>query len=160
MKQFTLNLDQKLQRPVVVLDGILALLDTGAHFPIWTDDEDILVSLLNARLVKKGVEFGGFGGTARGNLYQMTFIVGKLIYPNMYIISCSALNVPFHMILSATMFSRLIYEIDDRHHKFNVTIPDGESTVRRLVIEDLNGKLHVLCSNTCYKDRQDTAMDE
>ena len=41
------------------------------------------------------------------------------------------LEVPFNMILSATMFQNLIYEIDDKNHKLNVTIPDEESTETR-----------------------------
>lgn len=148
MRQFTLNLDKKSQRPTVVLDGVLAMLDTGASFPVWVDDEDILVSLLDGKLVKRDVKFGGFGGMTTGNLYQLNnFILGDLIFPNMYIVSCTDLNVPFNMILSATMFSNLIYEIDDRNKKFNVTIPDSESVVRRLVIEDTSGKLHVLCNS-------------
>lgn len=48
------------------------------------------------------------------------------------------------MILSATMFRNLMYEIDDKNHKLNVTIPDGESEIRNLIIRDSNGKLHVL----------------
>lgn len=38
-----------------------------------------------------------------------------------------------------------MYEIDDKNHKLNVTIPDDESTIRNLKIEDSNGKLHILC---------------
>ena len=38
------------------------------------------------------------------------------------------------MILSVSMFSKLRYEIDDEHHKLNVTIPDTQSTVRNLTI--------------------------
>jgi len=51
------------------------------------------------------------------------------------------------MILSATMFSGLIYEIDDCHHKLNVSVPDKESHVRKLKIEDSNGKLHIFCAS-------------
>lgn len=42
MKQFTLNLDVKQQRPVINLKNFRALLDTGAYFPVWTDEEAIL----------------------------------------------------------------------------------------------------------------------
>ena len=43
MKQFTLRLDRKQQRPVVLLKNALtALVDTGAFIPVWTDDEEIL----------------------------------------------------------------------------------------------------------------------
>lgn len=54
-------------------------------------------------------------------------------------------NVPYHIILSATMFHNLIYEIDIKNHKLNIIVPDDESTVRNLRIEDTNGKLHILC---------------
>lgn len=150
MIQFTLDLDSTSQRPIVMLRNfynISALLDTGSSFPIWTDDEEILVSLLNANFIKKGVTFGGFGGQARGNLYTLNLSLGKLIFPNMHIIACNDLNVPFNMILSATMFRNLIYEIDDRNHKLNVTIPNNESSIRNLIIEDKNGKLHILCNS-------------
>ena len=72
--------------------------------------------------------------------------VGKLIYPQMYIVANDDFDTPFYMILSATMFQNLIYEVDDKNHKFNVTIPDHESNVRKLTIEDRNGNLHVLCT--------------
>lgn len=48
------------------------------------------------------------------------------------------------------MFQHLRYEIDDENHKFNVTIPDRESCIRNLKIQDKNGKLHVLC-NSAYR---------
>ena len=44
MKQFTLRLQVKAQRPVIKLVdfyGFDALLDTGALFPVWVEDESI-----------------------------------------------------------------------------------------------------------------------
>ena len=151
MEQFSLELSAEMQRPIVYLEnwyGLNALLDTGAIFPVWTFDEDVLLEI-GGKLVKEGVDFSGFGGTAVGNLYQIPYVtVGKLTFPHMHIISCK-LNedVPYHIILSATMFRNLRYEIDDKEHILNITIPDGESTVRNLVIEDKKGKLHVLCQS-------------
>ena len=149
MKQFTLDLARDSQRPIIKLkdwNNFRALLDTGASIPLWTTSESVLKNL-DGKLKKQGVPFSGFGGTATGNLYQVTLEVGDLIFPNMHIVACSALkNVPYQLILSATMFNDLIYEIDDKNHKLNVTIPDGESNVRNLVISDNNGKLHVLCT--------------
>ncbi|MCR5486873.1 MAG: hypothetical protein K6F35_05010 [Lachnospiraceae bacterium] len=144
----TLDLDFEQQRPVVVLDdGLTGLLDTGAYLPVWVDDEDILTDIMGAELVQRDVEFTGFGGVASGNLYRATFKVGKLIYPNMTIIANSELDVPFNMILSASMFQHLRYEVDDENHKFNVTIPDKESNVRNLVVETRDGKIFVLCNS-------------
>lgn len=149
MKQFTLNMNAKYQRPIIELKSwhnFEALLDTGAYFPIWTSDEDIL-ELLGGRVLKRGISFSGFGGTTKGNLYQLQeMIIGDLIFPNINIVACKDLrDVPFQLILSATMFRHLIYEVDDKNHKFNVTIPTNESNVRNLRIEDSNGRLHILC---------------
>lgn len=149
MKQFTLRLQAKAQRPVIKLVdfyGFDALLDTGALFPVWIEDESILKEL-DAVLLMENVEFGGFGGKAIGNLYRIPMLkVGELLFPDFHMISCK-LNLPCKMILSATMFDDLIYEVDNHNHRFNVSIPDTQSTVRNLVIEDQNGNLHVLCSS-------------
>lgn len=123
-----------------------ALLDTGAYIPIWTDEEDILVSVLGGKLIKKDVPFTGFGGTACGNLYQLTLEIGNLVFPNMHIVANSELNTSYNLILSATMFDGLVYEIDTKTHRLNVSIPDDEMLVRNLRILDSNGSIHILCS--------------
>lgn len=151
MKQFTLNLDVTQQRPVIDLKNFTALLDTGAYFPVWTAHERILLKKFDAKLVKKNVSFTGFGGIATGNLYRIMFELGDLIFPSLPIITNSDITVPFNMILSATMLKGLIYEIDDSNHKFNVTIPDKESTIRNLKVESSDGQLHILCNSESMK---------
>lgn len=147
MKQFTLPLDATQQRPVVLLkNSLTALLDTGAYIPIWTDEEDILVSVLGDKLIKKDVPFTGFGGTACGNLYQLTLEIGNLVFPNMHIVANSELNTSYNLILSATMFDGLVYEIDTKTHRLNVSIPDDEMLVRNIRIQNSNGSIHILCS--------------
>ena len=147
MRQFTLRLDATQQRPVVLLKNTLtALLDTGAYIPIWTDDEDILVSMMGGKLIKKNVPFTGFGGTAYGNLYQITIEIGDLIFPNMHIVANSELNTSYNLILSASMFDGLIYEIDTKTHRLNVTVPDKETLVRNLRVVDSNGNVHIMCN--------------
>lgn len=77
MKQYTLRLDKTRQRPVVILNnGLTALFDTGAYIPVWTDDEDILMSELGAVLVRKDVPLSGFGGSTFGNLYKVNLDIG------------------------------------------------------------------------------------
>ena len=132
MKQFTLDLDKSQQRPIVMLQkGLKALLDTGAYIPVWVGGERVLSEGLGAELVSKNISFTGVGGIAYGNLYKVTIQVGDLMY----------------IILSATMFAHLIYEIDDKNHKLNITVPDSESMIRNLRIVDKNGKLYVLCNS-------------
>ena len=160
MKQFTLSLDETSSRPIVLLNNwnkIRALLDTGSFLPVWTADENLLTHL-GGVCIKKDVPFGGFGGTTKGNLYKLSnIVIGDLIFPNIHIIACKDLNfVPFQLILSATMFRNLIYEIDDKHHKLNVTIPDNESTVRNLIIQSNDGKIKVLCGSDADISNEET----
>lgn len=150
-----MDLNKDFQRPIIYLGNwhkINALLDTGALFPVWTAPETVLQNL-GGVLVRENVFFRGFGGAAQGNLYKLDQVtIGKLIFPNMSIIACNELeSVPYHILLSATMFQGLRYEIDDANHKFNVTVPDRENCIRNLKIQDKNGKLHVLCNSTHRK---------
>ena len=100
---------------------------------------------MQAELINESVSFGGFGGDTTGKLYKLPlFKMGEPEYPNLYIIA-HRMNLPFHMIISATMLSRLHYEVDDENHVLSITIPDGQSHIRGLTIADSQGKLHVLC---------------
>ena len=147
MKQFTLHTKEFVQRPIIILDNFFfldAMLDTGAVLPVWVEDEELLKAMGGVPIAFHQ-PFGGFGGTTTGTLYRIPiFRCGELIYPEFPIIAAQ-IDLPCQMLLSATMFSGLIYEVDDCNHRFNVTIPDHESHVRKLTIEDKNGKLHILC---------------
>lgn len=95
--------------------------------------------------MRKNVPLSGFGGATSGNLYKVTLDVGGILYPNMHIVANSELNVSFNLILSATMFDGLIYQIDTVNHVLNIDVPDNESSVRNLRVENKNGKQFVLC---------------
>lgn len=149
MTQFEIKLNRSINRPAfnIFNNKLTALLDTGALFPIWTDDEELLVTMLNAEFKMKNVTFGGFGGETTGNLYVIPSIqIGELNFVNLHIIACNDMGtVPYHMILSATMLEGLIYEINTVKNIFKVSVPIGEKNNRHLKIYDNNGKLHVLC---------------
>ena len=151
MNCFTLELSENFQKPLVKLVdcyGFDGLLDTGAFFPVWTTDEDLL-SDLGAHFIKADVPFSGFGGETRGNLYRMReFRIGDLVFPDLPVVTSTEMEKePYHMILSATMLQNLIYTIDDKNHKLTVEIPDDESFERHMRIYDSNGSLYVLCGN-------------
>ena len=74
----------------------------------------------------------------------MTLEIGDLVFPNMHIVANSELNTSYNLILSATMFDGLIYEIDTKAHRLNVSVPDEESIVRNLRIVDKNEKVYIL----------------
>ena len=148
MKQFTLPLHDDVQRPTAKLQNFFhlrAMIDTGSVLPVWVEDEEFLKEIGEVSFAHNQ-PFGGFGGMTAGTLYKIPlFRCGELLFPEFPIIASKA-DLPCQLILSATMFSGLIYEVDDCNHKFNVTIPDHESHVRKLTIEDKNGHLHILCT--------------
>ena len=144
-----MELNAKSQRPTIRMKefhGLYALLDTGAVFPVWVASEKWLEELGAAKIMDN-VSFGGFGGMATGNLFRLPLLrIGELYYPNMCIIA-HRFTMVTPLVLPATMFSHLIYEIDDYHHRLNISIPDTESNVRNLVIKDTEGHLHVACTS-------------
>ena len=149
MLQMTLFLKEFEPQPIVKLSNffnIEAMLDTGAALPVWVKDEKILQAIGGVKEHDHAI-LKGFGGEARGTLYRIPiFKVGDLIFPHLPIIA-ARLDVTCHMILSATMFSRLIYEIDDFHHKLNITIPESESAIRNIKAYDENGRLKIVLAN-------------
>lgn len=149
MRQFTLELNKNIQRPVIKLTDwhqYDVMLDTGALFPVWVDDEATLIAM-GSECIKDSVEFSGIGGKANGKLYRLPYLkIGDLIYPGLPIIAYQ-IEIPCQMLLSATMFSHLRYEVDDENHCLNVTVPDSQSCVRNLTIKDENGHLQVLCTS-------------
>ena len=56
-------------------------LTQGRYIPVWTDDEDILLSELGAVLVRKDVPLSGFGGSTFGNLYKVNLNISGILYP-------------------------------------------------------------------------------
>lgn len=149
MRQMTLDLIEKYQRPVVKLIdfyGFEAMIDTGTVYPVWMNGESNLHKL-GAAKVMDSIEFGGLGGMTNGSLYEVpTFQLGDLVYPCMKIIAHRS-NFPVPILLPATMFNNLIYEIDNKHHRLNITVPDDESISRNLTIKDENGHLRVFCTS-------------
>lgn len=149
MKQFTLKLLEDYDKPIIYIPNFFkvhALLDTGADLPVWIDDEKKLEEIGGVK-IDSNIPFGGFGGRTAGNLYRINYFqLGDLIFPRMPIVA-KKLNLPCQMILSAPMFSGLIYEIDNVNHKLNVTIPDGKSNIKNLIIYDKNGKMYVVSSD-------------
>lgn len=139
MRRFTLPLSKNVPTPINNIKQpfvINAMLDTGALFPIWITYEEMLEDI-GGILVEKGVEFGGM---TLGNLYRIpVFRVGDLMFPDLPIIA-SRHGLPCQMLVSATMFGGLIYEVDDHRHRLSITIPDGVSHIRKLFTDE---KMHI-----------------
>lgn len=102
---------------------------------------------MGAILVKKDITFGGFGGEARGNLYRVNFELNSIHYINMPIIASELKGTNWHIIISATMFDGMAYEIDTVNKKLNVDTKDNQP-IRILRLSDDNNNLSVYLAGT------------
>ena len=152
----TIQLDDEARRPIAKINwfkGCRALVDTGALFPIWSINEDILVEELGAVLIKKNVAFGGFGGEAQGNVYRVNFELNGIYYIDMPIIASKLKENNWHMILSATMFDGMTYEIDTVNKKLTIDTKDNQP-VRILRLSDDHNGISVYLADT-YETKDD-----
>lgn len=150
MQNIILKLLAEANRPIAILPtfyDVPALIDTGAVFPIWCGAEEVLKDY-GAKKILDSVPFGGFGGMTTGRLYNIPiFKLGGLIFPNMNVIVHEGFSITSPLILPATIFRNLIFEIDNKHFTLKITIPDDESNVRNFIIREENGHLKVFVTS-------------
>ena len=154
--QITIPLDNEARRPVANLNwfnGCRVLVDIGALFPIWNKNEDILVKKLGAALIKRNIKFSGFGGETQGNLYRVNFELNGLYYLDMPIVASKLKEANWNMIISATMFDGMAYEIDTVNKKLNIDIKDSQP-VRILRLSGDNNNISVYLAGT-YESEDD-----
>lgn len=154
--QITIQLDDKARRPIANLSwfhGCRALIDTGALFPIWNGDGKTLEDGFHASLQKKNVVFSGFGGKTLGDFYRVNFDMNGLYYIDMPIIASELPGSNWNMILSATMFDGMVYEIDTINKKLRIDTKDNQP-VRILRLSDDNNHLSVYLAGA-YKTKAD-----
>lgn len=147
--QITIHLDEKSKRPTAKLQWFKnchAMIDTGALFPVWTAPNFQLLAL-GAKLHEKNVPFSGFGGLTKGDLYKVDFKLGELIYKDMPIVVKKMENLNCHMILSATMFEKMIYTIDTINHFFSIDTCDNQP-IRHLDITKNSKQISVCLAGT------------
>ena len=135
MTQFTLKLVEDQDNPVIILDSFhnaTALIDTGAKIPVWLEDEKD-IQAAGGILKQSNIRIKGLSQkVSTGNLYTLSnFQIGKIIYTKLDIVVLPDKNTTYNILLSATMFRGMIYEIDDINHRFNVNASDSD-TVRNL----------------------------
>lgn len=157
MTEAIFKLDRSFERPTIKLSSnMLALLDTGAYIPVWTDDVLLLKEFYHATLQKERFEFSGFGGKTYGDLYRVHFTMGKLSYPAMPIIaSAEFADAPFSVILSATMLHGLIYEIDTINGFLKIQAVSESDLVRNITVFDKKGQKHILAKNDFFEGKGD-----
>ena len=155
--QVTIQLDEEARRPIAQIDwfeGCRALIDTGALFPIWNRDAKILEQGFQAKLQRKNITFGGFGGVATGDVYRVNFELNGLHYLDMPIIVSKLKGTNWSMILSATMFDGMIYEIDTINKKLNIDVKDKQPVRILRLSDDDDDSLSVYLAGTYKTDNE------
>lgn len=154
--QITIQLDHRARRPIANINwfhGCRALIDTGALFPIWNGDGKSIEQGFDAKLLKRNVIFSGFGGKAKGDLYRVNFELNGIYYIDMPIIASEIKGTNWNMILSATMFDGMIYEIDAINKTLSINVKDNQP-VRILKLSDDNNNISVYLAGS-YETEND-----
>ena len=119
MKEFSISLLQKYERPIIKLYNLSALIDTGAVIPVFSIDPDIIAKYFETKLILKDGSISGFGGDERGSVYSIkNFKIGDLIFNDFEVFVPHEPRLKFPFLLSATLFYGMSYEIDTINEKF------------------------------------------
>ncbi len=153
MKEFSIPLKKKYERPVIELYRLDSLIDTGAVIPIFSIVPAIFEKYFDSKLILKDEIIGGIGGYERGSVYSIkNFEIGELIFNNFEVFVPFQPRLKFPFLLSATLFYGMDYEIDTINEKFIVRMKDEQSFEREFKIKDLNGKLYPQIDGVLIQD--------
>lgn len=153
IREQVFKLNPRVDRPMMYIQTnsgkkIWALYDTGAYVPVWTSKESLFLQYFKNADFVCNTSVGWFGGETSGKVYKVTFRLRDIVYPGLPVfIPDREQDASYSMILSATMFKGLDYNIDTRNHYLTVHIQTPSELVRNLTCHNKNGKLIVLANN-------------
>ena len=139
MREFSIPLKRKYERPIIELYKLPALIDTGAVVPVFSIFPAIIEKFFDAKIILPNKFIGGLEA---GAVYSIPeFKIGELVFENFEVFVPNEPRLKFPFLLSATLFYGTIYEFDTINEKFTVRMKDTQSLKRDFKIKDLNGKL-------------------
>ena len=142
MKEFSIPLSNKYERPVIELYKLPALIDTGALIPVISIFPSIIDKYFDTKIILSDGHISGFGGYEKGAVYSITeFKIGELTFTDfeVFVPHRPKLNFPF--LLSATLFHGMAYEFDTINQKFTVRMQDDQPLTRDFKIREIRGEL-------------------
>ena len=154
MQSFSLPLLADYRRPIVELDGIRTLIDTGAIIPVFSMPGRVVEKMLGGEKILSHKAFGGFGGSCYGDVYALkNFCFGKLVFRRFEVFVPEDNLLTFPYLLPATAFWGLVYAFDTKAAQMVVTVPDDEPLEREFCIKDLNGKLYAQLNGVLIQEQ-------
>lgn len=143
------------QRPLAKLNGIPALIDTGAIIPVFSFPTYIIEKGFGGKIKEETTNFGGFGGKCEGSIYTLTdYKIGEMTFSTMDIFVPKDIK-PFcryPIILSSTLFYNTKYEIDSVNFKFTVDVADDSLLTREFDILNVRGKLYAQIDGILFQE--------
>lgn len=152
-KSFSVNLLEEYQRPITKIDGINALIDTGAIIPTFSMPAPAVESLYGARKILDSANITGFGGSCHGKVYEMdSFAFGDMKFEPFQFFVPDNNEIKQPILLSATMFYGTEYDIDTINNNFTVRVNDEKDLTKSFKIKDLNGQLLAQVNDVLLQD--------
>ena len=143
MKEFSVPLLNKYERPIIELYNLPTLIDTGAVIPVASVYPSILEKYFETTLIVENQFIGGIGGLERGAVYSIAeFKIGELLFENFEVFVPDVPRFRFPFLLSATLFYGIDYEFDTINGKFVVRMKDEQPLKRDFKIKSLKDKLY------------------
>ena len=153
MKEFSMPLKKKYERPIIELYKLPALIDTGAAIPVFSMFPSIIEKYFDTKLILKTGFIGGIGGFEKGSVYSIkNFEIGDLKFNDFEVFVPFNPKIRFPFLLSATLFYGMDYEFDTINEKFIVRMKDEQRSEREFKIKDLDGKLYPQIDGTLIQD--------
>lgn len=154
------SLDTRENSPVIVLpwfNNCRVLIDTGATLPMWLKSA-IPLKIKGAIKENYTVNLNGVGGSSTGDLYRINFDFGNIHFKNLPIVHKEISVADAYMILPATLFEGMVYEIDNINHTFKVKV-DNKEYYRDFKIKDNEGIPYIYLANT-YETNEDAEAND
>ena len=153
MKEFSLPLVEKYTRPVIKLYNLPALIDTGAIIPVISIFPSIFEKYFESKLILENGTISGIGGDEFGAVYSLTnFKIGDLNFKDFEVFVPYEPRLQFPILLGATLFHSMIYEIDTLNQKFTVRMNDDQPLNREFKIKKVKGNLYPQIDGVLFDD--------
>ena len=131
-----LQLIKRNDRPSFEYDGIVFLLDTGAHMPVWCGGVDFFLDTYpNAEKTEYISHLSGFGeGYTTAEVYKISEFVmrsgdAKYKIRDLYVAVTDYVKIKFDFILSSTMFSKTDYMISNSENLLKIRFSDNRDLI-------------------------------
>jgi len=160
MKEFSIPLLKKYQRPVIELYNLPTLIDTGSVIPVFSIFPTIFEKYFESKLILENESIEGFGGKERGSVYSIkNFKIGDLIFNDFEVFVPREPHLQFPFLLSATLFYGMEYTCDTINGNFIVRMKDEQNFEREFKIKDIHGKLYPQIDGVLIQDIDSFLLD-